>query len=84
MDDRTFNLLVDRLERIEEQNDRQLNMLEEHHRYVDDARNAVLTQVDILQETVNTHRTYFNILGWIGAPAIATAVGYLFTKLGFK
>ena len=84
MEDRTFDLLVDRLERIEKQNDLQLEALHEHHAYVDDARNAVLGQVALLQDEVNKHKTYFNILGWVGAPAVTSALGYLATKLGVK
>ena len=84
MDDRTFDLLVDRLERIEQQNDTQLAMLADHHRYVDEARNSVLAEVSLLQQEVNQHNTYFSLLGWLGAPVVTGALGYLFTKLGFK
>lgn len=84
MEERTFQLLMDRLERIEQQNDHQLEALHEHHLYVDDARNAVLEQVSVLQEQVDRHKVYFDLLGWIGAPAVTGALGYLFTKLGLR
>jgi len=84
MDERTFTLLVERLQRIEKQNDDQLAMLHDHHKYVDEARNAVLGQVEILQKDVARHSVYFNVLGWIGTPTLTGIIGYLFTKLGLK
>jgi hypothetical protein len=84
MDSNAFDLLIDRLERIEKQNDTQMSMLRDHHAYVDAARQTVLAQVDQIRLTVNGHQTYFSLLGWLGLPTFTAAIGYLFTKFGWK
>jgi predicted nucleic acid-binding Zn-ribbon protein len=79
-----LDLIMQRLERIEKQNDTQTELLSRHQTYVDAARNAVMEQVSQVKETVQSHKAYFAILGWLGLPTFTAAIGYLFTKLGFK
>lgn len=84
MERAVLDLIMQRLERIEKQNDTQMEMLANHHSYVDAARNSVMSQVEILKGTVHNHQAYFSVLSWVGLPTFTAAVGYLFTKLGFK
>lgn len=79
-----LDLIMQRLDRIEKQNDTQTELLGKHHAYVDAARNSVMEQVAQVKETVQSHKAYFAVLGWLGLPTFTAAIGYLFTKLGFK
>ncbi len=69
MEPETFKLLIDRLERIENQNDAQLELLHKHVRDDDETR-AIVDQ----------HSTYFL---WLGRSLKALAVALL-AKLGFS
>ena len=84
MERAVLDLIMQRLERIEKQNDAQMEMLSEHHAYVDAARNSVMAQVDQIRETVHGHSTYFAVMSWIGLPTFTAVIGYIFTKLGLK
>ena len=84
MERAVLDLIMQRLERIEKQNDAQMEMLSEHHAYVDAARNSVMAQVDQIRETVHSHSVYFSVLSWLGLPTFTAMIGYLFTKLGWK
>ena len=69
MDDEIITLIRDRLRRIEEQNDDQLELLRRH---IDEDSTA--------HKLVERHQTYFKILSVF----IPAAVTYIATKLGFK
>lgn len=84
MERAVLDLIMQRLERIEKQNDTQMEMLTDHHAYVDSARNAVMAEVDELKGIVRSHHAYFSVLGWVGLPTFTAAMGFIFTKLGMK
>ena len=69
MDPQTWELLMDKLERIENQNTKQLEMLHDH-----------IAESDIIRDKVNTHSTYFKLVGVV-IPGFMT---YILTKLGLK
>ncbi len=69
MESQILELITSRLERIEKQNDAQLELLNKH-----------LDKYSETKQTVSRHSTYFKILGF-GIPPF---VGYLATKLGLK
>ena len=84
MERAVLDLIMQRLERIEKQNDTQMEMLTAHHSYVDAARNSVMEQVDLIRDTVQRHSTYFSVMGWLGLPTFTAVIGFIFTKLGWK
>jgi hypothetical protein len=69
MEQPILDLIVNRLERIEKQNDDQLELIRQH----------VEKDVDAWK-TVETHATYFKIIGFGLTPMIA----YIAAKLGLK
>lgn len=74
MDPKTFDLLMARLDRIEKQNDDQLELMRSH--IADDAEVA---------KTVERHSTYFKLAGSVsGLVASGGLVTYLMAKLGLK
>lgn len=69
LDSQTFGLLMARFDTIEKQNDKQLELLQDHIK-VDDAVHTV----------VNRHSTYFSIL----ALGIPVGIAGIMNKLGWK
>lgn len=72
MEQNTLNLLIDRLERIEKQNDDQLDLMRHH-----------IDKADAVARMVDQHQTYFKLAGSM-LTLLSGATGYVLTKLGIK
>lgn len=69
MDQQTWTLLMDKLERIEKQNEDQLGLIRQH-----------VEKDESYYKKVDKHDTYFGIV-WIGLGAVGSVVMGLVTKL---
>ena len=90
-DAQVYELLMDRLKRIEAQNDKQLEMLTNHALEVDDIQREMHRYI-LAQERdmvavhgrLDQHYTYFQVFALgliISAGFLGSAVGYILTKL---
>lgn len=73
MEQAVLDLIVDRLERIEKQNDDQLKLLHSH-----------MKEQNELATVVGQHKTYFKLVGSTFGIGIPLLLSYLGNKLGFK
>lgn len=86
-----IDVLLDRLKRIEAQNDIQIRIMNDHAKEVDDIQREMHRHI-LAQERdmvavhgrLNQHYTYFQIFGFgliVSAGFLGSAIGYIVTRL---